>query len=152
MKFDLTQGAKGEWFPFFGSEITPGGETNYLDPEPGAGRVCLRIADADTLTQIHAQTRKRKSEFVLNPQTRKMERVNYFDQSADQEEKEREMIWDHAIVDWENILDANGAPIPCTLENKLKLLSIPVFARFIGRCLQLLGEQNAEKQADAEKN
>lgn len=151
MKFDLTTGA-GEWFPFFGSEIRTDGEIKYFDPEEGAGRVCLRVADPETLEKIQSETRKRASEFVFNPKSRQMERVTYFEQSPVQEKREREMIWDHAIMDWENILDANGNQIPCVLENKMKLMNNPQFARFIGRCLQLISGAAAEAKEASEKN
>lgn len=151
MQFDLNVSI-GEWFPFFGSEIKPDGEITYLEPEKGAGQVCVRIADAETIEKIHAQTRKKVAENVLNPKTRTMERLIYFDQTPEQEKKEREMIWDHAIVEWKGILDMKGKEIPCTLENKLKLMNIPVFARFVGRCFQLIGGNTEEKKAAAEKN
>jgi len=148
MRFDLSE-VQGEWFTFFRSEIKENGDVNYLDPEPDAGRVCLRIADAEAVERIQAQTRKKKAEFVPNPKTRQMERVVYFDQTPEQEKKERELIWDWAIQDWKGILDKNGDEIPCTLENKLRLMSIPVFARFVGRCLQLITGANAQT-AEAE--
>jgi hypothetical protein len=150
-KFDLESGSKGEWFPFFGSKLKSdgSGEYEFLDPEPDSGKVKIRIADMEEVEKIHAVTRKRVSDNVFNPKTRSMERLVYVDQTPEQEKKEREMIWDYAIEDWEGILDAKGKPIPCTLENKMKLMNIPVFARFIGRCLQLLTEkgdvQNLEK-------
>jgi hypothetical protein len=151
MRFDLNTNA-GEWFPFFSSEVKPDGEVTYLDPEEGAGRVCLRIADEEVTEKIRLQTRKPTKEFVYNPKTRAMERWEGFDQTPTQAKKEREMIWDHAIVAWEDILDGNGNPIPCTLENKMRLMSNPQFIRFVGRCLQLISGASAEADKAAEKN
>ena len=48
------------------------------------------------------------------------------------DEKYREYLWDHLIADWrtaseyagqpsKGIVDRDGKPVPCTLENKLKL-------------------------------
>ena len=152
MRFDLSGGQQGEWFKFFRSEIRESGDITYLDPEEGAGKVCLRIADPETIEQIQAQTRKKISEFAHNPKTRSMERVTYFEQSTSQEKRERELIWDYAIQDWKGILDKDGEEIPCTLENKLKLMNIPQFARFVGRCLQLITGANAESEEAAGKN
>jgi hypothetical protein len=152
MRFDLSEGPKGEWFKFFRSEIKENGETVYLDPEEGAGRVSIRIADSETIESIQAQTRKKTAEFALNPKSRQMERVVYFDQSATQEKKERELIWDHAIVDWADILDTAGNQIPCNIENKLKLMNNPQFARFVGRCLQMISGANSEAVEAAGKN
>lgn len=151
MLFDINTGA-GEWFPFFGSRIKQDGEIEYFDPEPGAGSVCLRIADPDVWEKIQSETRKKVSENVFNPKTRAMERIVYFDQTPAQERKEREMIWDHAIVGWKDILDANGKQIPCTLENKMKLINNPQFGRFVGRCLQLIGEAKEAAKVNEAKN
>ncbi len=144
MRFDLSGDAQGEWFTFFCSEIKENGDITYLDPEEGAGRVCLRIADVDVIERIQGQTRKKVSEFAYNPKTRAMDRVQYYDQTPTQEKKERELIWDHAIQDWKGILDKEGNEIPCTTENKLRLMAIPQFARFVGRCLQLISGANAQ--------
>jgi hypothetical protein len=152
MRFDLKSEAQGEWFKFFCSEVREDGTTKYLDPEEDAGKVCIRIADPETVESIQAQTRKKVSEFAWNPKSRAMERVTFYDQTAAQEKKERELIWDFAIQDWKDIIDTKGNQIPCTLENKLKLMSNPQFARFVGRCLQLISGANAETAEGAEKN
>lgn len=152
MRFDVSGEVQGEWFKFFRSEIKENGETVYLDPEADAGRVCLRTAAPEVIESIQSKTRKKTAEFVRNPSTRAMERVVYFDQTPDQERMERELIWDHAIQGWEGMLDVSGTEIPCTSENKMKLMNIPVFARFVGRCLQLITGANASTVEGAEKN
>ena len=152
MRFDLSAETQGEWFKFFNSEVKENGEIAYLEPEENAGRVCLRIADPDTVEKIQSQTRKKVSEFAFNPKSRSMERVSYFEQTPAQERKERELIWDFAIQDWQGILDQDGNEIPCTLENKLRLMNIPRFARFIGRGLQMITGANAESEAVSGKN
>ena len=150
MRFDLEK--TGEWFTFFESEIDSNGEVKYHPPAPDAGRVCFRLADAEVIEQIYQKTRKKVSEFVFNPKTRQMEKVKSYEQTPEQERAEREMIWDYAIVDWENILDAKGKEIPCTLENKMKLMNIPKFARFAGRCLQIISGAAEAEAAAEEKN
>ena len=152
MRFDLSDDAKGEWFKFFRSEIKEGGEVAYLDPEADAGRVRIRIADAGTIDEIRTQTRKVVKEFVLNTRSKAMERVEYEDQTPEQKRKEGELIWDHAIQGWEGILDKDGNEIPCTTENKVKLMGIPQFARFVGRCLQIITGANAGSEEAAIKN
>lgn len=151
MRFNLNKSI-GEWFPFFTSEVGTDGEIKYNEPEKDGGRVQLRIADAETLEKIQAETRTKTAAFVKDKETRQMVRVPYIEQTPEQEKREREMIWDHAIQSWEGILDVNGAPIPCTLENKMKLMNVPVFARFIGKCLTTLSGATAEKKAAVEKN
>lgn len=152
MRFDVSGEVPGEWFKFFRSEIKENGEVSYLDPEADAGQVCLRIATPEVIESIQSQTRKKHAEFVRNPNTRAMERVTWFDQTPDQEKKERELTWDHAIQGWEGILDKDGNEIPCTTENKLKLMNISQFARFVVRCLRLIAGANAEAAEEAEKN
>lgn len=152
MRFDLSGETQGEWFKFFGSTIKENGDTVFLDPEADAGKVCLRIASPEVIESIQAQTRKKTAEFALNPKTRAMERVVYFDQTAAQEKKENELIWDHAITGWEGILDKDGNEIPCITENKQKLMNIPQFARFVGRCLRLISGANVGAAEEATKN
>lgn len=152
MRFDLSGDAQGEWFKFFRSEIKESGDVTFLDPDPDAGRVRLRIAGADAIDGIRSQTRKTVKEFVLNPKTRAMERVEYEDQTPEQKKKEGELIWDHAIQEWEGILDKDGNEIPCTTENKVKLMNIPQFARFVGRCLQIITGANAGAAEEGIKN
>lgn len=154
-RFDLDSGSKGDWFPFVGSTINGSDEKGepkieYLEPEKDAGRVKVRLADSEQMDRIHGQTRKKVSEYVHNPKTRQMERVFSFEQTPEQERRERELTWDYAIEDWENILDGQGQPIPCTPENKLKMMNIPVFARFISRCIQILSDKTGK--AELEKN
>lgn len=151
MRFDLENTA-GEWFRFFESEVKENGDVKYLDPAGDAGKVCLRIADPEILEKIQAQTRKRIIEYVYNPKTREMNRIKDFDQTPIQEKLERELLWDHVIVDWENLLDVKNQKIPCTLENKMRLMNNPQFARFIGRCLQLISGAMAESKEVSEKN
>lgn len=141
----------GEWFTFFSSRIDGQGEVKYLDPLPDAGRVCVR--SIVPLIEQQQTKRKRRAEFVPNPKTRQMERVAFFDDpSPEQAKTEREDIWDYAITGFENILDADGNPIPCTRENKLKLMSLPVFDRFIARCLQILSESGVRSAEEQAKN
>jgi hypothetical protein len=97
--------------------------------------------------------RKRKAEFVLNPKTRGMERVEYTeDLPPEQLKAERDDAWDYIIKDFDNIFDARGEAIPCTRENKLRLMTLPVFDRFVARCIQLLSEQGVKTAEDERKN
>ena len=80
-----------------------------------------------------------------------MERVGYYEELPPEEVKKRsDDVWDYSITAWEGLLNAKGKPIECNRTNKLKLMAIPEFDRFIGRCLQMLGD--AKTKAEAEKN
>jgi len=146
MKFELDLD-KGEWFPFFKSEIQEDGEPKFFDPEPDEPcRVKLRLADSDFVESMQSQTRKEVVERVLNPKTRQMERLKDFDQTPAQRKKEREMIWDYAIMDWEGVLDVNEKVVECNLENKMLMMNVPIFARFVSRCLQMISGEAASKK------
>ena len=148
MKFELNLD-KGEWFPFFKSEMLEDGEVKYIDPEPDEPcRVKFRLADADFIEKMQAETRKEVVERVLNPKTRQMERIKDYDQTPTQRKAEREMVWGNAIMEWEGVLDVNEDEVSCTLENKMLMMNIPIFSRYAIRCLQLIsGEASEEKEA-----
>jgi len=148
--FNLDE-ASGDWFDFFESQIDiKTGEVSYDDPGSENGRVCLR--EMRPFWQERQRNRKKKHKFVLNSATRAMERVEYYDQTPEEEGQERDDAFDYAIINFEDFFDVKGKPIKCTRENKLKLIAIPVFDRFIARCFEL--QQNARKiQAEVtEKN
>jgi len=141
----------GDWFDFFESEVDiKTGEIIYHDPKPGTGRVCIR--NMAPFWRDRNRTRKKKAEFVRNPSTRAMERVEYTDITPEQEATERDDAFDYAITGFENLFDNKGKPITCTRENKLRLMTIPVFDRFIARCFEI--QQNTVKAQNevAEKN
>lgn len=151
MIFDLDAQTQGEWFPFFESHIDEKGEVVYSDPKPDAGRVCIRPIGPKI--EEMQMGRKRKYEFVLNPATRSMERVSFFEElPPDQARVEREDLWDYAITGLENFFDAKGKEIEGTRENKIKLMSIPVFDRFFARCLQTLSSSGVREKEELEKN
>jgi hypothetical protein len=136
--FNLESSA-GEWFPFFESEVMADGEVKYSDPAKDAAKVKLRQADPDVLEDIYTQTGKEEVDRVLNPKSHTMDRVPFRKQTAEQKKLERELIWDYAIMDWEDrapFLQADGSPIAKTVDNKLKLMGIGVFGRFVTKCLQ----------------
>ena len=151
MRFDLSDEVQGTWFDFCTSEVKDGAVT-FRDPVQGAGRVCLRLARGEVMEEIHRQTRRTVKEFVVNTKSRGMERVEYEDQTQEQKKKENELIWDHAIQAWEGILDKDGNEINCTAANKVKLMTIPQFSRFVVRCLNLLSSASDEEAEGAIKN
>jgi len=152
MRFDLSGETQGEWFKFFQTIIKEDGEKEYLPPAEDAGSVCLRIAPVDVIEEIRTKTRKHVKAIVLNTASKAMERIEYDDQTPEQRKEENRLVMDYAIQDWTGILDKDGNEIPCTSENKQKLMAIPQFARFVGRCLQLIIGANAVSEEAATKN
>lgn len=143
--FDL-DAAEGTWFKFFNSRVKDDGTVEYDDPVSTSGRFCLRPI-APFIEEFYAK-RKTEHEFVVNPKTRSMERVPYTkDMSPDERKEYQAALWDYVIVGFENIVDGKGKEIPCTKENKVKLMAIPALDRFVAKCLKTIAE-NAVKQSE----
>lgn len=152
MQIDLDAAEQGERFQFFGSHLDQSsGVVVYEDPE---GDAWAQIRSIAPFWEERLGNRKKIVEYVLNTKSRVMERLSYFeDQTADELKAENEDAWDYAIVDFGNFKDSKtGEPIPCTRENKIKLMKVPVFDRFVARCLQLLASSGIKIKEDAEKN
>jgi hypothetical protein len=148
--FDIIE--QGEWFQFFESTIDPNtGDIIYNKPK-GDARVQLR----SIVPYIEAvmDKRTRSIEHVHNPKTRSMERLSYYpEQSLAEIRKEREDTWDYAITGFENFKDRKtGKVIECTRANKIKLMKIPVFDRFVARCLQIIADSGIKEKETEAKN
>ncbi len=151
MFFDL-DATQGEWFPFFESHIDPNsGEVIYDDPVSDAK---VQIRRIQPFYEERLTKRQRRFENIYNPKTRGMERVSYYpDLAPDEAKAEREDAYDYIITGIENFKDSKtGSLIACTRENKTKLMRVPVFDRFVGRCWQLLDSSGVKAQEDDEKN
>ena len=148
--FDAVRNDGGTWFTYCDSRVKDNGEIEYDDPQPGAGRVCVR--SIIPFIQERFGKRKRNHEFVFNPKSRSMERVAWFDElTPEQAKAESEDTWDFCITGLENFFMA-GEEIPCTKEGKNKLMAIAAFDRFMARCLKTLGKVEADEREEAEKN
>ncbi len=154
--FNLGSSSEGEWFPYQASEVQADGTPRFLDPDPGVGRVCVRSADSEFLEEVYKQTRKKVKGHVFNPKSRKMEYEEHFEQTPEQEKLERELIWDHTIVDWDDkppfLNRMDKTPIARTVGNKLALMNIPAFARFASSCLERMGTNENERREEETKN
>ncbi len=147
LNLDTTE---GEWFQFFGSHIDVNtGEVVYEDPTSDAR---VQVRSIAPFVEKLISKRKRIVEHVYNPKTRAMERLSYFEEpTIEQAQAERDDTWDYAIMSFENFKD-KGELIACTRENKLKLMKVPIFDRFIARCQQILSDSGIEARKEAEKN
>ncbi len=151
-KFDLDGKEQGDWFPFFGSKIDiSSGEIAYDDPEEGAGEFCIR--SMQPYWDEAAKGKKKESKFVLNPISRGMDRVTWLtDLPAEEEAAESEGAWDFAITGFRNVLGPDGAELECTIENKMKLVKIPMVFRFLNRVFTLISESGISRAEGLEKN
>jgi len=156
--FDLDKIGAGEWFPYQDSVIDDKGNIEWLpiecdDDGSPAERVCFKQSDPDEHRLVRDKYRGKKTNNpVLNTLTKAMELIPTFDQTPEQEKAERMEFWDKTIVDWD-LKDPKGQPVPCTKENKYKLIKghMP-FLRFCNRSLQILQNAKAEEEKAAEKN
>jgi len=144
--------SSGEWFNFFSSHIDPvTGEPVYEEPVKDAR---VQIRSIAPFIEERMAKRKKAIEHVYNPKTRSMERMGFFpDLSPEEQKAERDDLWDYAIVALENFKDAKtGKVITCTRENKLALMKLPVFDRFVARCQQLISSAGVKEKEESVKN
>jgi len=143
----------GEAFQFCESTIdTKTGDVVFDDPKPDAGTFYIRQI-GEKLEQLQSK-QKKKVEHVLNPKTRKMDRIVYFeDLSPEEYAANSAELWDHVIAGWDDkVLDGEGKEIPITKKNKMRLMSIPSVDRFVGRCLRELSDSQVKHGEELEKN
>ena len=149
--FDFKE-SEGDWFDFFESHVDMENEKIiYDDPKPGTGRACFRSTTPFIAAKMAEQ--KKKHEFVLNTKSKAMERIVYLEEiSPEEQQKFNDDMYDYAITGWERFFDAEGNALECTRENKLKLAKVPVFDRFMARCLEIQMNGLAEQKVVIEKN
>jgi hypothetical protein len=154
MSFDIDKIGTGEWFPFMDSKINENGEVEWLPVDLESDeKICFKQLSPDRYREIHEKYKGKKTNVpVQNVQSRAMEIVPQYEQTPAQEKAERMEFWDEQIVDW-NIKTPSGDAIPCTAENKYKLITgEPRFLRYANKCLQLMISGKDEEVKKQEKN
>jgi len=141
---------EGEWFWYQTSYFDQNTEDWVFD-KPRQSKV--KVRRIQPFIQKRLQNRKRVVEHVLNPKTRSMERISYFkEQTPEEAQKETDDTWDYAIVDFVGFKNMRTKKIiECTRANKLKLITDPVFNRFIARCFRILDGSEKRQKEEAEK-
>ena len=152
MSFDIDKIGDGTWFEFFNSEVQDDGIIKYFDPEPGSEMVKVKSPSSEFIRELLRKTRSVEYVAVLNPKSRSME----FAEKPLPQTKEQSKAWgagfaDEAISDWK-ITKPDGTPIPCNLENKLKMMSFAPFDRFVAKCIKAADEMIIVKKEIEEKN
>jgi hypothetical protein len=150
--FNLEKEDQGDWFAFFSSRFDPAtGEVIYDKPEEGAAE--FRIRNMQPFWEDIWEGRKKEHKMVVNPLSRSMERVGYYeDLPADEARKENDDAWDYSITGIKDAFSAPGVPIECTRENKLALIEMPVFVRFVRQVFEIISEAGVKQKEDSEKN
>jgi hypothetical protein len=142
----------GEWFPFQLSQIdTETGKITWSDPMPDAR---MQIRSMTPFFEERISSRKRAVERVLNPKTRQMERISYYEElSPDDAKKERDDAYDYAITGFDGFRDAvTKKDIPVTRDTKLALMKMPIIDRFFAKCQEMLAGSGVKIQEGLEKN
>jgi len=128
MKLNLKELNPGAWFTF----------------PKGSGKVKLRICSPGELIKIRKQTVGDGVEYVDG------KRFEYQNTDSD---LERELMWDYCIMDWKDINDAEGNPIPCNKEMKILLMGeSPEVLRLVSDGLDKLVKHAAASKVALEKN
>jgi len=151
MFIDIEQ-TEGERFQFFTSTVNPEtGDVVYGDPVPDAW---VELRSTRPFFEKLNKNRAKKVEHVLNPKTRQMERITYFpEQTVAEQLAELDDAYDYAIVNFSGFADKKtGDEISMTRENKLKMMKVPVFDRFVAKCFKLLDAATVSAAKDEEKN
>jgi hypothetical protein len=141
----MSEESKGVVFDI-GGELNPG---KPFEME-GGGKVWLRVCAGDDLRDIRKKTVKKKIEYKKVDGN--MQRLSFEDIDED---LQSQMVWDFCIVKWENFFAdaAKTIPIPCTTDNKLKLMGRSlVFSKFVGESLQTLRGTLESEEMVIEKN
>ena len=114
----------------------------------GGGRIQLRTISVADFKAIQKQTVKKKVDY------KKIEGTpGRFEYEAVDQDLQNELYWDAVIVGWENLIDKNEKPIPCTRENKTLLMTrSKKFLEFVVESLKVLAEEEAAQQETERKN
>lgn len=68
------------------------------------------------------------------------------------EDRYRELLWDHLLEEWKGVM-AGTTPVPCTLENKLKLAGMSsARANWIVETADRLANSDTDREELAKKN
>ena len=113
--------------------------------------VDLRLAsDSDTEKLRKKAGIKMKTEYRRDARRGQLQRLEYLDADEEKLGKFAELLNDHVISDW-CLLTKEGEKIPCTTENKIKLLrGSPKFSEWIADCLEKL-RLDTKTQEDKER-
>lgn len=115
----------------------------YFNPDDeSAGGVCLRELSTDEHDQIERLTVRKKRKFKHG--------VSYDDEQVD-EKLASKLRWDYCIIGWQEIY-LDDHPLECTTENKVKMMKVIDFVKFIVDALNELVDTNKSLEEARVKN
>ncbi len=127
--------------PNFNSENP--GTWFYFDPDDESqGGICLRELSTCEHDRIERLTVRKKKKFKRG--------VPYDDVQTD-EKLASKLRWDFCIVDWKGV-NLDGRELECNSENKVKMVEVTDFVKFIIDPLIELSDSNASLREAQLKN
>lgn len=127
----------------------PGVTFYFNDEDESEGHIVLRVLSGEVLESITNRCRTKRVEVKGSPPTR----FEYLDFKKGGEEKEFELTWDYCIQSWSQVVDAKGAEIPCTPENKVFLMKqSPQFSSYVMKCVREINLEAQQRDEDLEGN
>ena len=104
----------------------------YFDEKDESTGVKIRVMNQTAMNEMTSATRKFTVEYKSSGRGKPKERFEFYKPIENAETVESEMMHDYSVVDWKGIVDSTGAEIPCTKENKVKLMQGSIdFFRFV---------------------
>ena len=114
----------------------------YNEDDHDQGGVCLRELSTDRYEQIERITVKTKKAFKRG--------IAYNDVKTD-EKLANKLRWDYCIVDWKST-GLDGVELECTKDNKVKMMKVNSFIKFVADEIEKLSEMNIEIEEARLKN
>ena len=126
-------------------DLNPGTFFPFDEFDNDSGGVTIRLANGEKMEEINKKTTKKKAEY------RRHVRHEYV---VEDEKKRSELLWDYVIIDWKGLIeDKNGVEIPCTTENKIRIMRGSVkFSNFVSLCIEALTTETESIEEGLEKN
>ena len=95
---------------------------------------------------------KSTQKYIPNPNTKRMEPVNDLNMNDEMAVKFNDAVICYQISNW-NFKDPQGLDIPCTDENKKKIMyGSPVFGKWANKCLKEVEKELGLLEEEEEKN
>jgi len=127
--------------PNFKSE-NPGTWFYFNPDDESAGGVCLRELSIDEVDRIERLTVKTK---------KKVSRGIVVEDKKEDTKMASRLRWDFCIVDWSEV-SLDGKQLDCTAENKVKMMKVTDFVKFIVDSLNELVDANESLERARLKN
>ena len=125
----------------------------WPDDPKGEEWVDLRsLSDKEQIALMRECGMEGRESFQPNPYTEKIERMEYMPADLDKMDVFLDRVWDMTIVGW-NLKEPDGKKIPCTAENKSRLMSgVDDFRRWVDECVAKIRPAREERRKELEKN